>query len=61
MESNVTANRYTEPESNEEEPFLEAHQLLIGNADLKGFDSNQMINHSHERGFLVLLHELKPG
>ena len=46
----------------EEEALLsEVFQSLMDDVDLEGFDLNQIINYSHENGFLMLSCELKSG
>ena len=42
-------------------PFPEVFQSIMNDVDLEGFDLNQIINYSHEKGFLMLSCELKSG
>ena len=42
-------------------PLPEVFQSIMNDVDLEDFDLNQIINYSHEKGFLMLSCELKSG
>ena len=44
---------------NEGTPFTEAHQLLVADMGVEGFDLSKMMNHSYEKCSLISSRELK--